>query len=470
MAEIAPNPPKSMQVTRSLVAVTPVALEDMLKPLAFLRADIWRRHGGLGTEGYSRSARSVSLLRSECAKRYGGLAMDGTIRAATTLDVLQKIMAARAGAEQKVRRGIHARAGSDKAEARRLYGLLRDGRWTADPSLHRQMRKHFRHGSSKAPHEFIVRSDRHSEAAIDGRLVITVQIAKRFGDDLAFVTNSSGACVDLTGKNLRVCVSGERTEIHYAMDRPEGRPCGKGKIGVDKGYTEALVDSDSVRHGTEFGTILRDYTDKVHRTGKARNKLYALEKGHRAAGRIGKADRIALNNLGTKKQVNRRRKTKAHLRTVAFKAVHAVVDKAAIVGSEDLTSPIARKKPWKGFNRRMGFWAKGVLAEALETITEHRHARHVLVNAAYTSQTDPQTRGLTGRREGDLFYCASGDVLQADHVGALNVLDRIDDTEITRFMPHDQVRRILLRRSPADCPPKGSSCGAAKRHQPTAEI
>jgi transposase len=259
-------------------------------------------------------------------------------------------------------------------------------------------------------------------------------------------------------------------KIHYAMDRPEGRPCGNGKIGVDKGYTEALVDSDGVHYGTEFGAILRDYTDKVHHTGKARNKLRALDKAHRAAGRIGKADQIALNNLGTKKLAARRRKAQARLRTDAFKAVHAVVDKANIVGSEDLTSPIARKKPWKGFNRRMGFWAKGVLAEALETVTEHRHAKHVLVNSAYTSQTDPQTRGLTGRRDGDLFYCASGDVLQADYVGALNVLDRIDDTEITRFMPHDEVRRILLRRSPADCPPRGSSCGATKHHQPTAEI
>jgi hypothetical protein len=101
MAETAPNLPKPMQVTRSLIAVTPVIPFEMLKALAFLRADIWRRYGGLGTEGHSRNVKSISLLRSECAKRYGELALDGTIRAATTLDILQKIMACRAAAAQQ---------------------------------------------------------------------------------------------------------------------------------------------------------------------------------------------------------------------------------------------------------------------------------------------------------------------------------------------------------------------------------
>jgi len=132
---------------------------------------------------------------------------------------------------------------------------------------------------------------------------------------------------------------------------------------------------------------LKDYTEKVPQTGKRRGKLKALERKHRAAGRTAKADRILRNNLGKLKLDRRRAKAQKRLRSEAFKAAHAVVDKASVVGSEDLTSVIARKKSWgRGFNRRMGFWAKGVLAEALESVTKQRSASLVLVNAAYSSQ------------------------------------------------------------------------------------
>jgi transposase len=98
----------------------------------------------------------------------------------------------------------------------------------------------------------------------------------------------------------------------------------------------------------------------------------------------------------------------------------------------------------------MSSWAKGVLAEALDSVCEQRNAEHVLVNAAYTSQMDSATGLLQGRRVGDKFYRVTGDVIQADHNAALNVLARMGDPEITRYMPHRAVRRILLSRSPAE--------------------
>jgi hypothetical protein len=36
----------------------------------------------------------------------------------------------------------------------------------------------------------------------------------------------------------------------------------------------------------------------------------------------------------------RRERTKQRLRTIAYQSAHTIVDKAAVVGSEDLTSPI----------------------------------------------------------------------------------------------------------------------------------
>ena len=156
------------------------------------------------------------------------------------------------------------------------------------------------------------------------------------------------------------------------------------------------------------------------------------------------------------------------LRTIAYRAAHSIVDKARVVASEDLTAVIASKHQWRQFNRRMSSWAKGVLAEALNSVCEQRNARHVLVSGAYTSQMDSTNGLLEGRRDGDKFYRANGDVLQADHNAAMNVLARLDDREITRFTPYKEVRRILLARSPAQLSVKGLELDA-KAPQPSAD-
>ncbi len=145
----------------------------------------------------------------------------------------------------------------------------------------------------------------------------------------------------------------------------------------------------------------------------------------------------------------RKKRAQKHLRSIAFESAHAVVYKAAVVVSEDLSSPVASKVQWKRYNRRMSAWAKGILAESLDSVCTQRKASHVLVCGAYTSQIDSTTGLLQGKYVGDKFYRASGDVLQADHNAALNVLARLDKAEITRFTPYREVRRILLTRSPA---------------------
>ncbi|WP_249223009.1 hypothetical protein [Noviherbaspirillum sp. L7-7A] len=112
---------------------------------------------------------------------------------------------------------------------------------------------------------------------------------------------------------------------------------------------------------------------------------------YRAAGRIAKADCIRANNLGWIKLGNRRERAQQHLRTIAYQAAHSIVDKAAVVGSEDLTSPIRSKNQWRQYNCRMSAWAKGVLAQALDEVGTQREATHVVVNTAYTSPIDSFT-------------------------------------------------------------------------------
>ena len=451
-------------VTRTLQADVPDALRTICKATGYMRADIWRRYGALGTVG-----KSANGIRKEisAAGLYSALPVDGTIRNETTKDIVNDVLLYKAAAMQKVRKAIASRT-KDEAERKRLFTLLRKEQWLTDNFLHRQMRKHFRHGKSSVANQFIVRSDKYATEVVGGYLVIVVHIAAKYGSPIRLTTTSSGKNVNLSDKNLRVIVKDGFTEIHYAATKGDGRPCGDKVIGIDKGYTEAFTDSDGVAHGEAFGKVMTKYSDKASATGKARNKLSALEKKHREAGRTTKADNIKRCNLGRIKLDSRKDRTHKHLRTIAFQSAHAIVDKAAVVISEDLTAPIAQKQIWKQYNRRMSAWAKSVLAEALDSVCTQRQAEHCLVNAAYTSQMDSVTGLLEGKRVADKFYRANGDVLQADHNAALNVLRRYEDTEITRFTPYQEVRRILLARSPAQLSVNGHEL-QSQAYQPCAD-
>jgi len=453
-----------MKVTRTLYTDTPTELAGVCKTMGFVRADIWRRFGALGNVGMSAADMRLAVTSGNY---YAGLFVDGTIRAETTKDVINDLLAYKAAALVKVRRAVAAHT-NDVVERKRLYTLLRKDEWLQDSFLHRQVRKHFRHGVSHTANQFVVRSDKHTSEVVNGKLVITIRVARKYGQDIRLVTTTSGKNVSLTGSNLRIIVKDGFTEVHYATEKGDGRVCGDQVVGVDKGYTEAFTDSDGQTYGPTFGAVQMQYSDKTAATNQSRNKLHALEKKHRSAGRINKADRIKMCNLGRKKIEARRDKAKKQLRSIAFESAHALVDKAAVVVSEDLTSPIVKKQQWKRVNRRMSSWAKGTLAEALDSVCTQRRSKHVLVNAAYTSQMDSTNGLLQGKRVGDKFYRLNGDVLQADYNAALNVRARLDDSEITRFTPYRVVRQILLSRSPAQLSVKRLELGAQAR-QPSAD-
>jgi len=453
-----------LKVTRILQADVPFALLQICKVTGFLRADIWRRYGALRNVG-----KSALDIRKEIVAGdfYVTLDVDGTIRNETTKDVVNDLLLYKAAAKGKVRKAIWQRT-DNKTERKRLYTLLRSDAWMEDPFLHRQMRKHFKHGVSHTKNQFVVRSDKFKIEHVGGYLTIIIQVARKYGDNIVLTTTSNGTNVDLSGCNLRVIVRGDATEIHYSMDKGSGRPHGNRTLGLDKGYTEAFVDSDGEHHGVQFGAVMTGYSDKVSKTSSARNKLHALEKKHRQSGNSRKADNIRTHNLGRKKIDARKRLAQTRLRGIAFKAAHAIVDKAAVVVSEDLTSPIPKKHPWKRFNRRMSGWAKGALAEALDSVCTQREASYELVNCAYTSQMDSVTGLLQGKRVGDKFYRVNGDVIQADHNAARNVLARLSDKDIGRFTSYREVKRILLARSPAELTVKRHEL-QPKGYQPCAE-
>ena len=184
------------------------------RALLIMWADIWRRYGALGTHAQT----TTHDIRKDFAALYSNLHIDGTIRNETAKDIINDIFTYRAAAMEKVRQAIHRRT-KDEIERKRLYTLLKRGEWLSDPFLHRQMRKHFRHGVGRANNQFVVRSDKFTTEIINEKLTITIHIAKKLGENITVVTTTNGKNVDLSNCNLRIIVKGDVTEIHYMIVR-----------------------------------------------------------------------------------------------------------------------------------------------------------------------------------------------------------------------------------------------------------
>lgn len=158
--------------------------------------------------------------------------------------------------------------------------------------------------------------------------------------------------------------------------------------------------------------LVYEYSDAYTDIYRGRNKLWALAEKYEKEGKLEKANNIRVNNLGTKKLDNTRRRFRAKVRNLLCKAAHQLMDRACVIVVEDLTGFIKSKNLGRKTNRRLGIWVKGVMQDILEEIAALRDVRVEIVNGAYTSQTDSQTGVLSGERKGDRFYrdaiCSGG--------------------------------------------------------------
>lgn len=409
------------------------ALEEQARRLGRVRSEVWQRYGSItGVNLTDRRIRDAWLAEGRQFDVPAN-AWKETVRDAKA-DISMTVDAAKVRARQAIRRHTQ-----DSQEQRRLYTLLKNNKWKSDPYLSRIMRKYWNRGHNHTYNQIIVRSDNVTTFQRGGKAWVSVpglMPRKKIAIPLNTTVEPKGT--------LRIILRDGLVEVHYAIDVEQTNNCGSETVGVDKGYTEVFVDSGGQHHGIELGEMLRTESDYLKAKNQRRAKLRALAKNTKSER---KRQNILRNNLGRKKLGRRARKTKSHVRDVVFKATHAVVDKASTIGAEDLTAPMGGHKFGKNMNRRLASWTKGVIAEALETVTKRRSALLILVSCAYTSQIDSRNGCLLGKRRGDSFHCFDGVVLQADENAARNVLARVFDPEISRWTPYRKVRSILLART-----------------------
>jgi len=424
-------------------------LTEQAARLGRVRSAVWQQYGSVrGAQVRDRTVRDQWMADGTGASfRVLANPWKETVR-----DAMADIRASRESAKVKAREAVR-RHTTDEQERRRLYTLLKSDRWTSDrwtsdPYLARIMRKYWPRGHNHTANQIVVRADQYTTwTPVGGGNVWLAVPGLERRSRVAIPLNTT---VVPTG-TLRLILRSGRVEVQYQVDastlKSSQRPCGTARIGVDKGYTEVLTDSDGQHHGPGLGLLLTAQSDLRKRKGQARAKLRAIRDRAIETGDPAKAGRIERNNLGTAKRGRQDSRWRARVRNLTYQAVNQVVDKAAVVVAEDLTKPFTgRKKLGRNTGRRLAAWTKGVTARALHDVSERRGSALVMVNAAYTSQADPRT-GLLAVRRGDRLYLAGGVVMQADHAAAINILHRASDPDITLHTPYARVRQILQERA-----------------------
>jgi IS605 OrfB family transposase len=266
------------------------------------------------------------------------------------------------------------------------------------------------------------------------------------------LTKGERIVVPLTGYanfsgNIRVVLDfyRKRFEIHTtsevnAVIIPEQETV----AALDAGISEVFTDENGTAYEPTFGKTITQYSEKLNKTGKVRNKAHALAKKSSKH----KAHRIRKYNLGKKKMRDRKRKGQVRVKQQISHAIHAVCEKRqpTIIVTERLD--IRGRAKSKKMSRLVSYWMRSALKERLDFLALVEGFHHKQVNPAYSSQTCPTCLFVhKNNRRGDIFKCLNcGYTDHADRVAAINLKARANDPDIPIYTPKSVVRSILQKR------------------------
>ncbi|MEK8017908.1 MAG: transposase [Candidatus Parabeggiatoa sp.] len=414
------------------------ALTEIAKQCGLVRTEVWHDYGSVsGLDAKFRPVRDGWIAKQHINN------LPQRIWRATLSDVLGDIKANREAAKVNVKSHIFRNI-KDEHKRKNLFKNLKNDAAMVNNSYGRSlMRKYWKHGKNHTFNQIVLEPGSYKCFSYHGKHYIEV-ISLTRGSRIAIPI---GTNYSITGQ-IRLILREGQVEIHYTIDNTDARACGLPftKIGIDKGYTEAFADSDGIFHGEGLGKILSPETDSLNKKYQKRNKMGAvLEKLKEKNPK--KAKRIIKHNLGRQKLDRRKKKHQGKVKTLIFTAANNIIGKAETVVCEDLTKTFKSKNLGKKTNRRLSGWVKGLMASAIDIVASRRGSRIVLVNAAYTSQICSQC-GCLGKRTFDKFHCTEGCGvgMQADLNAAINILARLDDEELHRWLPFTKVKQILLKR------------------------
>jgi len=254
-------------------------------------------------------------------------------------------------------------------------------------------------------------------------------------------------CPDEKGKlNLHIPIEEEIKENNNVQE-----------IGIDKGFRKLIVDSNKQKYGEDWNKLEKKLDNKFQKKQKQRNKLYGLKtelykkwtetKDKKIYKKIKHLEKY---NLSKKKFNNNKVKTKETIKNNVNKVVNSFVSKNPKLKTIVLEKlgRFNKNKYGRKSNRLLNQWKRGFLKDKLTFISQLNSIELAYQNPAYTSQ-ECLNCGYPDRRNrnSERFTCIKcGFKEDADVNGAMNILKRKYDQEISLYTPYKQVKEILLKR------------------------
>ena len=162
------------------------------------------------------------------------------------------------------------------------------------------------------------------------------------------------------------------------------------KIGIDLGYHKLIADSDGKFYGKKLVDVYKRLVNKK-RGSKKYQKLLKFKEN----------------------EVNRL--------TKKFIEEHEGYD----IVCEDLKNVKHKSSFYKSVNSKLQYWSYRQVIDKLESLSESEGFTLVKVDPAYTSQTCSNCGAVVkANREGELYQCDCGLVIDADTNAAINILRR----------------------------------------------
>ncbi|MEC4818364.1 MAG: transposase [Scytonema sp. PMC 1069.18] len=422
-------------------------LLDLMERLGIVRSEAYNKLGSIKHWGmdWRDAYPEVRTFRTPESLGLPSKLMEWTVN-----DVAKAILAQQAATIANLQGKIWARyPGEENSEQRKeAYRKLKSTLVLSDSFLSRIVRDEFQRGHTSVANQIVYQRQAYNVTRVS-RYVYRLSVSGLArGKRIQFNVRSNRKP---TGQ-IRLIYNYEldRFEVHFLVDfgqyikSPDSELT---PIGIDKGYTEAFIDSNEKVHGDGLGELLTKKSNRITKKNRKRGQLFAIFRKYEKHDPV-KAARILENNLSRKTENKRTRKDQAAISSLLGQASISLFATGKLkVFAEDLTEPIKNKRQSKAMSRQLNSWVKGCMRDSLEKWASWSDSVITEVNAAYTSQTDSVTLTLLGKRDGDSFTRHTGVVVQSDCNAAKAILCRGTDKEITRYMRASEVQAVLLRRT-----------------------
>jgi transposase len=422
-------------------------LLEIMERLAVVRSESYNKLGSVRHWGmdWRKAYPEVRSFRSPESLNLPSKLMEWTVS-----DVAKAILAGQAATVANLRKFIWKRySGVQNEKARKAcYEKLQTTAFLEDSFLHRIVRKEFQRGHTFAVNQIVYQPDGYSCKQINRNIYLLELAGLTRGTRIKIKVRSNRK---IAGQ-IRVIFNNQlrQFEVHFLVNLGEYTKDPEAittSVGIDKGYTEAFIDSRAHLHGYGLGKLLTQKSNRITAKNRNRGKLFALARNLKPY-EPAKSAKILENNLTRKTENKRYNKDQSAIASLIGKASKSLFEEGFLkVYAEDLTEPIKNKRQSKAMSRKLSSWVKGYMRDSLEKWASWNHSTITEVAASYTSQVDSVTGTLLGKRNADNFTRFTGVVLQADLNAAMNILARGTDKDINRYMTANEVQAVLLRRT-----------------------